>query len=163
MATIDYSSVKPQKPWRLDAKQLALNGMVFFLAILLTPVLLNLTPLNGKLGGAFIFVVLATAGNIVLSIIRQGVKTISTSIAASLIYLATALVLLPLTSVLYTVVMKGKDAVRLNTFTQDMRFSQPDAAFTDGGALHAILGTFEIVLIATIICVPLGVLTALFI
>lgn len=162
MATIDYSSVKPQKPWRLDAKQLALNGMVFFLAILLTPVLLNLTPLNGKLGGAFIFVVLATTGNIVLSIIRQGVKTISTSIAASLIYLATALVLLPLTSVLYTVVMKGKDAVRLNTFTQDMRFSQPDAAFTDGGALHAILGTFEIVLIATIICVPLGVLTALY-
>ena len=162
MATIDYSSVKPQKPWRLDAKQLALNGMVFLLAILLTPVLLNLTPLNGKLGGAFIFVVLATAGNIVLSIIRQGVKTISTSIAASLIYLATALVLLPLASVLYTVVMKGKDAVRLNTFTQDMRFSQPDAAFTEGGALHAILGTFEIVLIATIICVPLGVLTALY-
>jgi phosphate transport system permease protein len=162
MATIDYSSVKPQKPWRLDAKQLALNGMVFLLAILLTPVLLNLTPLNGKLGGTFIFVVLATAGNIVLSIIRQGVKTISTSIAASLIYLATALVLLPLASVLYTVVMKGKDAVRLNTFTQDMRFSQPDAAFTEGGALHAILGTFEIVLIATIICVPLGVLTALY-
>jgi len=162
MATIDYSSVKPQKPWRLDAKQLALNGMVFLLAILLTPVLLNLTPLNGKLGGTFIFVVLATAGNIVLSIIRQGVKTISTSIAASLIYLATALVLLPLASVLYTVVIKGKDAVRLNTFTQDMRFSQPDAAFTEGGALHAILGTFEIVLIATIICVPLGVLTALY-
>jgi len=162
MATIDYSSVKPQKPWRLDSKQLALNGAVFLIAILLTPVLLNVTPLNGKLGGAFIFVVLATAGNIVLSIIRQGVKTISTSIAASLIYLATALVLLPLASVLLTVIMKGKDAIRLNTFTQDMRFSQPDAAYTDGGALHAILGTFEIVLIATIICVPLGVLTALY-
>ena len=162
MATIDYSSVKPQKPWRLDSKQLALNGAVFLIAILLTPVLLNVTPLNGKLGGAFIFVVLATAGNIVLSIIRQGVKTISTSIAASLIYLATALVLLPLASVFLTVIMKGKDAIRLNTFTQDMRFSQPDAAYTDGGALHAILGTFEIVLIATIICVPLGVLTALY-
>jgi len=54
MATIDYSSVKPQKPWRLDRKQLALNGGVFFLAIFLTPLLLNLTPLNGKLGGAFI-------------------------------------------------------------------------------------------------------------
>lgn len=162
MATIDYSSVKPQKPWRLGVKQLALNGAIFLLAIFLTPVLLNLTPLNGKLGGALIFVVLATVGNIVLSIMRQGVKTISSSIAASLIYLATALVLLPLASVLFTVVMKGKDAVRLNTFTQDMRFSQPDAAFTDGGALHAILGTFEIVLIATIICVPLGVLTALY-
>ena len=162
MATIDYSSVKPQKPWRLDSKQLAINGGVFLLAVLLTPVVLNITPLNGKLGASFIFVVLATVGNTVLSIARQGVKTISTSIAASLIYLATALVLLPLTSVLFTVASKGITAIKLNTFTQDMRVTQPDAPFTEGGALHAILGTFEIVLIATIICVPLGVLTALY-
>jgi phosphate transport system permease protein len=98
----------------------------------------------------------------VLSIVRQGFKTISTSIAASLIYLATALVLLPLASVLFTVAAKGFTAVKLNTFTQDMRITNPDAPFTEGGALHAILGTFEIVLIATIICVPLGVLTALY-
>ncbi len=162
MATIDYSSVKPQKPWRLDSKQLAINGGVFLLAVLLTPVVLNITPLNGKLGAAFIFVVLATVGNTVLSIVRQGVKTISTSIAATFIYLATALVLLPLASVLYTVASKGATAVKLNTFTKDMRITQPDAPFTEGGALHAILGTFEIVLIATIICVPLGVLTALY-
>ncbi len=162
MATIDYSSVKPQKPWRLDSKQLATNGGVFLLAVLLTPVVLNITPLNGKLGAAFIFVVLATVGNTVLSIVRQGVKTISTSIAATFIYLATALVLLPLASVLYTVASKGATAVKLNTFTKDMRITQPDAPFTEGGALHAILGTFEIVLIATIICVPLGVLTALY-
>ena len=162
MATIDYSSVKPQKPWRLDSKQLSINGGVFLLAVLLTPVVLNITPLNGKLGASFIFVVLATVGNTVLSIARQGVKTISTSIAASLIYLATALVLLPLASVLFTVASKGITAVKLNTFTQDMRVTQPDAPFTEGGALHAILGTFEIVLIATIICVPLGVLTALY-
>ena len=162
MATIDYSSVKPQKPWRLDSKQLSINGGVFLLAVLLTPVVLNITPLNGKLGASFIFVVLATIGNTVLSIARQGFKTISTSIAASLIYLATALVLLPLASVLFTVASKGITAVKLNTFTQDMRVTQPDAPFTEGGALHAILGTFEIVLIATIICVPLGVLTALY-
>ena len=162
MATIDYSSVNPQKPWRLDSKQLAINGAVFLLAVLLTPIFLNLTPLNGKLGASFIFVVLATIGNTVLSIVRQGFKTISTSIAASLIYLATALVLLPLASVLFTVAAKGFTAVKLNTFTQDMRITNPDAPFTEGGALHAILGTFEIVLIATIICVPLGVLTALY-
>ena len=162
MATIDYSSVKPQKPWRLDSKQFAINGGVFLLAVLLTPVVLNITPLNGKLGASFIFVVLATIGNTVLSIVRQGFKTISTSIAATFIYLATALVLLPLASVLFTVASKGITAVKLNTFTQDMRVTQPDAPFTEGGALHAILGTFEIVLIATIICVPLGVLTALY-
>jgi phosphate transport system permease protein len=162
MATIDYSSVKPQKPWRLDRKQILLNTAVFMLAIALTPILIDITPLNGKLGSAFIFVFLATAGNIVLALVRNGIKTISNSIAASLIYLATALVLLPLASVLFTVIMRGKDALRFNTLTQDMRFSQPDAPYTEGGALHAILGTFEIVLIASIICVPLGILTALY-
>jgi phosphate transport system permease protein len=162
MATIDYSSVKPQKPWRLDRKQILLNTAVFVLAIALTPILIDITPLNGKLGSAFIFVFLATAGNIVLALVRNGIKTISNSIAASLIYLATALVLLPLASVLFTVIMRGKDALRFNTLTQDMRFSQPDAPYTEGGALHAILGTFEIVIIASIICVPLGILTALY-
>jgi phosphate transport system permease protein len=162
MATIDFSSVKPQKPWRLDRKQILLNTAVFVLAIALTPILIDITPLNGKLGSAFIFVFLATAGNIVLALVRNGIKTISNSIAASLIYLATALVLLPLASVLFTVIMRGKDALRFNTLTQDMRFSQPDAPYTEGGALHAILGTFEIVLIASIICVPLGILTALY-
>ena len=161
MTTIDLK-VAPRKPWRLGRKQLAVNAAVFIATLLLTPVLLKATPLNGKLGAAFIFFVLVTFGNVVLSVARQGFKTISTAIAASLIYVATALVLLPLGSILFTVIMKGKDSIKLNTFTQDMRLSQPDAPFTEGGALHAILGTASLVVIATLICVPIGILTALY-
>jgi phosphate transport system permease protein len=161
MTTIDFK-VAPRKPWRLGRKQLAVNAAVFIATLLLTPVLLAATPLNGKLGAAFIFFVLVTFGNVVLSVARQGFKTISTAIAASFIYVATALVLLPLGSILFTVIMKGKDSIKLNTFTQDMRLSQPDAPFTEGGALHAILGTASLVVIATLICVPIGILTALY-
>ena len=161
MTTVEFN-VSPRKPWRLGRKQLAVNAAVFIATILLTPVLLNATPLNGKLGAAFIFFVLVTLGNVILSVARQGFKTISTAIAASFIYVATALVLLPLGSILFTVIMKGKDSIKLNTFTQDMRLSQPDAPFTEGGALHAILGTASLVVIATLICVPIGILTALY-
>ena len=161
MTTIDFK-VSPRKPWRLGRKQLAVNAAVFIATLLLTPILLNATPLNGKLGAAFIFFVLITFGNVVLSVARQGFRTISTAIAASFIYVATALVLLPLGSILFTVIMKGKDSIKLNTFTQDMRLSQPDAPFTEGGALHAILGTASLVVIATLICVPIGILTALY-
>jgi phosphate transport system permease protein len=161
MTTIDFK-VAPRKPWRLGRKQLAVNAAVFIATLLLTPVLLKATPLAGKLGAAFIFFVLVTFGNVVLSVARQGFKTISTAIAASFIYVATALVLLPLGSILFTVIMKGKDSIKLNTFTQDMRLSQPDAPFTEGGALHAILGTASLVVIATLICVPIGILTALY-
>jgi phosphate transport system permease protein len=161
MTTVDFK-VKPQKPWQLSPKEISLNVAVFAAAILLTPVLLKVTPLNGKLGAAFIIFVLATVGNILLSVMRQGIRTISTAISASLIYVATALVLLPLGSILFTVIMKGKDSIKSNTFLKDMRITQPDAPFTEGGALHAILGTTSLVLIATIICVPIGILTALY-
>jgi phosphate transport system permease protein len=87
---------------------------------------------------------------------------ISNAFSSSLIYIATLLVLLPLASIIFTVIQKGAAAIRWNTFTSDMRITQPDAAFTEGGALHAIVGTSLIVLIASIVSVPLGVLTALY-
>jgi phosphate transport system permease protein len=87
---------------------------------------------------------------------------ISNALSSSLIYIATLLVLLPLASIIFTVIQKGAAAIRWNTFTSDMRITQPDAAFTEGGALHAIVGTSLIVLIASIVSVPLGVLTALY-
>ena len=164
MTTIAQSApnAAPQKPWRLGRKQVATNLTIFALAVIATPVLLKITPLSGKLGGAFILFVLFTISNVLISVIRQGVKTISTAIAESLIYVATALVLLPLGSILFTVIIKGKDSIKLNTFTKDMRITQPDAPFTEGGALHAILGTASLVVIATLICVPIGILTALY-
>ena len=162
MATTDILLTKPQKPWKLDNKQIAINGLAMIFVLALTPVILKITPLSGKLGATAIFVLLGTATNVAISIARQGIKTLSNAISSSVIYLATALVLLPLSSVLFTVFMKGKDSIRLNTFTQDMRFSAPDAPYTEGGALHAILGTGEIVLIASLISIPLGVLTALY-
>ena len=161
MTTTEFQ-IAPRKPWRLGRKQLAVNGLVFFGSIAATPLILNSTPLAGKLGAAFIFVVIATIANVVVSVIRQGPRMVSNAISSSLIYLATALVLLPLGSILFTVVQKGAAAIRWNTFTQDMRLAQPDAPFTEGGALHAIVGTAIIVLIATVISVPLGTLTALY-
>lgn len=162
MTTTDFSMTKPQKPWKLDNKQIAINALAMLLVLALTPVILKITPLSGKLGATVIFVILGTITNVAISIYRQGIKALSTAISSSLIYLATALVLLPLGSVLFTVIMKGKSSIRLNTFTQDMRFAAPDAPYTEGGALHAILGTGEIVLIASLISIPLGVLTALY-
>jgi len=161
MTTVEFN-VAPQKPWRLGNKQIAANILVLIGSVFVTPLILKVTPLSGKLGGALVLFTLVTTLNVILSVIRQGIRTITTAIAASLIYVATALVLLPLGSILFTVIMKGKDSIKLNTFTHDMRVTQPDAPFTKGGALHAILGTGSLVVIATLICVPIGILTALY-
>ena len=152
----------PQKPWGIGRNQVLTNLAVFLGCIVATPILLNITPLSGKLGGAAIFLVLTTTANILISVNRQGVRMISDALSTSLIYIATTLVLLPLGSILFTVIQKGSAAIRWNTFTQDMKFSSPDAPFTEGGALHAIIGTSIIVLLATIVSVPIGILTALY-
>ena len=152
----------PQKPWAIGRNQVLINLAVFIGCIVVTPFLLDVTPLSGKLGAAAIFLMLTTTANILISVNRQGVRMISDALSTSLIYITTALVLLPLGSILFTVIQKGSSAIRWNTFTQDMKFSSPDAPFTEGGALHAIVGTSIIVLIATIISVPIGILTALY-
>lgn len=166
MTTITHQGVglqsKPNKPWQITKRELFFNLAIILSVLLITPIIVAITPLKGKLGTAFVFIVLATVANVLISVKRQGVKMVTNSIASSLIYLATAMVLLPLFSIIYTVISRGFGAIRLNTFTQDMSVYQPDGPFTEGGALHAIAGTGLIVLIASLVSVPLGVLTALY-
>jgi phosphate transport system permease protein len=62
----------------------------------------------------------------------------------------------------YTLV-RGSSAVRhANFWTQSMAFAGPTSPMTVGGVLHAIVGSLEILAAATVISVPLGVTTALF-
>jgi phosphate transport system permease protein len=72
---------------------------------------------------------------------------------------ATIAALLPLFSVLYLLVEKGLQAMSLATFTQ-----LPPAAMAPGGGVgNAIVGTIAIVLVATIISVPIGIMAAIYI
>ena len=58
--------------------------------------------------------------------------------------------------------LQGFRVIRLGFFIHTMQFTPPNAAATSGGALQAIIGTLEQVGLAVLICVPLGVLTAVF-
>ena len=72
---------------------------------------------------------------------------------------ATIGALLPLFSVLYLLVEKGLYAMSVATFTE-----LPPAAMAPGGGVgNAIVGTVVIVLLATLISVPIGILAAIFI
>jgi len=73
--------------------------------------------------------------------------------------------MLPLVSLLFTVVRRGVDRVfSSGFFTGDMRgiFGGVDTGLGFGGILHAIAGTLMITLWATLISVPIGLLTAIY-
>ncbi len=78
----------------------------------------------------------------------------------SLIYAACLLAILPLASVVWTLVSKGWARLDGNFFGSSM--NNIGARDPDGGAYHAIIGTLEQVGIATVLAVPLGVLGAIY-
>ncbi|MQY04475.1 phosphate ABC transporter permease PstA [Actinomadura macrotermitis] len=77
-----------------------------------------------------------------------------------LVYLAFALAIIPLVSVLWTVIGHGLARLDADFFQFSMNgVSGKDAG---GGAYHAIVGTLEQVAITTVIAVPIAVLTAVY-
>ena len=77
-----------------------------------------------------------------------------------LVYLAFALAVIPLVSVLWLVVKNGIGRFDLEFLTHSMR--NIGARDAGGGAYHAIIGTLEQVLLASLIAVPIGLLTAVY-
>lgn len=76
------------------------------------------------------------------------------------VYAAFLLALLPLVSLVWTVLARGLGRFDLYFLTHSMRnvFGGMDA----GGVYHALLGTVLITLLATLISVPIGLMTAIY-
>lgn len=71
---------------------------------------------------------------------------------------AFALAVIPLVSLAWTVIEKGLNRLDVEFFTNSMR----NVVGPGGGALHAIVGTLELTGIATLISVPVGIMTAIY-
>ncbi|GIF73595.1 phosphate ABC transporter permease PstA [Asanoa siamensis] len=83
-------------------------------------------------------------------------RTWSTLIASAFI-----LALVPLVSVVWTLISKGAERFDANFFSTSL--NNIGARDPDGGAVHAIIGTLEQVAIAAAITIPLGVAAAIYI
>lgn len=71
---------------------------------------------------------------------------------------AFSLAVIPLVSLAWTVFEKGLNRLDAEFFTTSMR----NVVGPGGGALHAIVGTVQLTGIATLISVPLGIMTAIY-
>ncbi|TDD19834.1 phosphate ABC transporter permease PstA [Nonomuraea diastatica] len=81
-------------------------------------------------------------------------------IVQGLVYLAFALAVVPLVSVLWLVISNGLARFDMTFLTHSMRGI--GARDVGGGAYHAIIGTLEQVLLSSLISVPVGLLTAIY-
>jgi phosphate transport system permease protein len=154
---------KPNRPWKLTPKQVLpdLLGAVFTVSS--TLLIVALSPLKGKLGFAITLIFMAILTATAVSWIRRDRKAAMNSTTTVLVYIAAAFVILPLISVLYEIVRLGSVGFSLGIFTDDMAETSSESPLTEGGLLHAVIGTAYIVTFATLLATPIGILTALYI
>lgn len=114
-------------------------------------------------GVAFFGIVLFDALLFTISYLIEGSRRARDRLVTSLVSTAFVVALLPLISLLFTVIVDGAKRFDIQFFTQSMR--NIVGAGTEefpGGALHAIVGTVEITGMATLISVPIGLLAAIY-
>lgn len=79
-------------------------------------------------------------------------------LVTTLVWVAFSLALLPLFSLVWTVVKNGAPALSAEFFTYSMR----NVVGEGGGIYHAILGTLLVTLAAAVISVPIGLMSAIY-
>ena len=78
------------------------------------------------------------------------------------VWTGASLAIIPLVLVVLYVIGKGYHSLRPQFFSQDQRYVGALSDSTEGGGAHAIIGTLQQVGIASLIAVPLGITTAVY-
>ncbi|ROQ37517.1 phosphate ABC transporter membrane protein 2 (PhoT family) [Frondihabitans sp. PhB188] len=109
--------------------------------------------------GAFFFgTILFDILIVVISMVVEGGRKAKDRLVTSLVTTAFIITLLPLISLIYTVISRGVARFDSAYFNESMR----NVIGAGGGAVHAIVGTLEVTAFAALISIPIGLLTSIY-
>lgn len=94
----------------------------------------------------------------VMSLLIEGSRKAKDRLVTALVVSAFVVALLPLISLVFTVISNGTARFDMEFFTYSMR----NVTGEGGGIVHAMVGTLLMTLTATIISVPIGLMTAIY-
>ncbi|WP_299952550.1 phosphate ABC transporter permease PstA [uncultured Modestobacter sp.] len=103
-------------------------------------------------------VVLGTLGTYVASRVVEGPRKATDRLVTCLVVSAFGIALVPLISLVYEVVRRGAQRFDAEYFTASL----VGVIGEGGGAYHALMGTLIITLLTTLISVPIGLMTAIY-
>lgn len=160
MTVVDQ--VKPGMPWLPTKKEKSQKFVSFLLALIASVVLLFVTGLNGKLGWVFAFFISYVSISFITEYRKAGKPAAQDSLLTSISRFAIFLAIIPIVSIVATVISKGWRGLHWGLFTQDMSQATVNSPITEGGMLAAIVGTLIMVGLALIFTLPISILTALY-
>jgi phosphate transport system permease protein len=152
----------PQTPWATSIQQRLNTAGLIMLGAVLAGVAVKTTGLSGKLGFATSFFFIASLLIFIQQLRLRDLPAAKDSLLSSFASLAIVLTLIPILSIVGTVVVKGYKGIHFGMFANDMTMASVNDPVTAGGLLHALVGTIIMVGVALIISFPIGLLTALY-
>ena len=152
----------PTKPWAKSAQDRILGLTFLFAAIAFSYFFVAATEMKGKLAYAFVFFVAYGVITSTYSFITRGPQAAKDSFISTLVSLGAVVTVIPIVSILFTVAQKGLPGLHLGILSNDMSMATPTDPIPTGGVLHAITGTLTLIVLALIMSVPIGILTALY-
>jgi len=130
-------------------------------AVVLSLLLFAVTPMQGTADFLVFAAVLVVASVSIASWVVEGRRRAKDRLATSLALVFLLLTMLPLGLVAFYVFKKGVKLLSVAFLTHSMAGIGPISS--GGGIYHAIIGTLEQVLLASLIAIPLGLLVAIYI
>ena len=155
-------TIEPQRPWRPSGKQLLPDFIGILITIFATLIIVSATPLKGKLGFSIVLVFIAMLVSGLINLIRRDRKAAFNAVTSVFIYVTGTFLLIPVISIIFEILARGIPGLSFSMFLNDMSVTSADAPASEGGLLHAIIGTAYLIFFASLISVPIGVLTALY-
>ena len=160
---IEPSSAVPQPttPWKRTRRNQIVSASTVAVSVVIAVVIVLLTGLAGVDGWALTFLIVSLLVTAVRAF-KTDAKVRKEMFVSVAIFATAALAFTPWMSIFASVVMKGTRGFKPNFFIGDMRTTIPDDELNLGGAGHAIIGSIMMVLNATIITLPLGILSGVY-
>jgi phosphate transport system permease protein len=116
--------------------------------------------LESRIQWGLIAALLFIVGSYVLAATVEGTRQAKDRLATSLVWVMFLLAVVPLASLIYETVQRGAKVFDGYFLTHSMGVVADEE--TGGGIYHALIGTLEQVLLASVIAVPIGLLTAIY-
>jgi phosphate transport system permease protein len=153
---------KPSKPWVATPKQRLITAGIYFGAAFASFVIVAITPMKGKLAYLSVFFIASIVIDFTASYVQRGKASAKDAVARGFVSIGMTLAVFPIFSILFEVGKRGYKGLNFGLFTNDMSLTSVNDPLGNGGLLHAITGTIIMVVMALIVAMPIGILTAVY-
>ena len=134
--------------------------VVALATVAVTYLLFLITPLQGVADSLVVAVVLYVIAQTAASFAVEGRRHAVDRLATTLIVGSFVIALIPLVSVLFTVLRKGLGVISAEFLTHSLRNIGPND--TGGGVYHGIVGSLEQALLTSLMAIPIAILVAIY-